>query len=200
MHVRTQIKTIDFRLILIVEPFYQVNKLLIKRYLILYCLLKFSCSAAAWFLLREVEFGGLPEAVANHLQEIHDILIIACFSLNFLNCVVGVVSSMVSFYHLCCHGHENTLILKSSITIFLMNVPYVISLICNVAAIRAKFQYGFFYASFIMLHMFISAYNPCVIITRTTHVRETIRSLITGRKVLDLQMSSGVSKSRAPYP
>jgi len=171
-----------------VEPFYQVNKPLIKKYLTVYFFVKLIVSLAAWCLLREIEHGNLSRDMKLHYQHIHDILTIFCFSVNFITCLVGVVSSMVTFRRLCCHGNGDTLTLRSSVTIFLMNVPYVFSLICNVAAIKARFQYGYYYASFMMLHMIISAYNPCVIIARTSHVRRTIWGMITGRNSEQLHL------------
>jgi len=162
------------RLILLLQPFYLLSRPLIRLLLLLYLLLKTVLSLAAWFLLREIEYSSLgPDS---RLTYIHDILVTVCFSLNFLSCLVGVACSLAAYCKL--RFREEAVMLRSSGTVLLMNIPYIVSIACNVAAVRLQFQYGFYYASFIMLHVVISAYNPCVILARTAHVRETLRGLV----------------------
>ena len=170
-----------------------------KKYLTVYFFIKLIVSISAWCLLREIEHGDLSRDRKLYYQHIHDILTIFCFSVNFLNCLVGVISSMVTFYRLCFHGNGDNLTLRSSVTIFLMNVPYIFSLVCNVVAVKARFQYGYYYASFIMLHMIISAYNPCVIIARTSKVQRIIWAVITGRGSERIYLGSGVTSDNRSH-
>ena len=68
----------------------------------------------------------------------------------------------------------------SSITILLMNLPYLLSIVSNVLSIHYDFEYGLIYASFLMLHMVISAYNPIIIVARNKDIRRYMRMGVIG--------------------
>ena len=67
-----------------------------------------------------------------------------------------------------------------SITILLMNLPYLLSIVSNVLSIHYDFEYGLIYASFLMLHIVVSAYNPIIIIARNKDIRRYMRMGVIG--------------------
>ena len=104
-----------------------------------------------------------------------------CFVMNVIHCFLGILCSFVTVVYLRClviGSAEQARKLKSCTTILIMNIPYIISIISNFLAFYQVIGIDFKLVNHYMLPVLTSAFNPCVIVTRTKALKVALtRSL-----------------------
>ena len=187
------------RMISVMRPFFRVKFRRVIAYLVFYAV--YMCIGNGGSLISVgIEVGRMrAEDTHNHTlshnlshnsSDIHNetnkdrgaatlakINTFVCFLMNVIHCTLGILCSFITVLHLrfnMFRNAERDRKLKSSATILVMNIPYVISVVTNILA-----YYKFLGIDFQMVnHYFIptltSAFNPCVIALRTNAVKAAV--------------------------
>ena len=165
------------RMVKIIRPFWEIKFKWVLTYLIVYIVYMVLGNAGA------LVFVGMKGS--QKVGESLELIILerwnkrGCFAVNMFHCFLGIVCSLVTVGYLRINMRgigEKGSKLRGSNTILLMNIPYVISIVTNFLALRQDIKINFSLVNHYMVPIFISAFNPCVIIART----KTLRSRITG--------------------
>ena len=135
----------------------------------------------------------------SHLKTVQKIGLDMCIWINFAHCVVGLTASTTTVIYLLlkrqspgdCRPQRN---LRGCVTIFLMNVPYLVSVITilNVKLLLPS-QVSFREILFAWLPFCTSGLNPIMILLRMKKARSTVKYkmlLMMGRSVDKSSMMS----------
>ena len=100
---------------------------------------------------------------------------LACFSINLAHCFLGIICSLITISNLLRISMkgigDKASKLRSSNTILIMNIPYLVSIVTNLLAVYQAVQLNFSLVNHYLIPIFISAFNPCVVLARTKNLR-----------------------------
>ena len=157
------------RMIKIIRPFISIKVKWVMGYLIFY---------AVYMALGNA--GALVIAGVNGEKPYHAKLKVvnkyACFTMNMIHCFVGLVCSLITVAYLWIKMKKTDkeslrLKLRSSNTILLMNIPYVISIVAHFLALHPNLGISLSLVKHYTIPVLTSAFNPCVIVARTNTLR-----------------------------
>eukprot|EP00116_Pleurobrachia_bachei_P005859 sb/3466121/ len=155
------------RTIGIVQPFLRVKFRLVLAYLICYAVYMALGNGGSLVLTGLLDFTENPNE--NLIETLHHLNSHVCFLMNTIHCVIGVSVSLVTCSYLRwlmvdCTNRKGKL--RSCTTIVIMNIPYVISIVTNLVAYFGDSS-NFKLVNHFLLPILTSAFNPCVIVSRT---------------------------------
>ena len=169
------------RMIKIIRPFFSVEVKWVLAYLIFYTIYMALANAASLVIVGVEEKGEDNVGESSNLDTLKSVNMYACFSMNMFHCFVGLVCSFITVGYLWINmmGNEAEALrlkLRSSNTILLMNVPYVISIVAHFLALNEDIGMDLSLVKHYMIPIMTSAFNPCVIVARTN----TMKSFMVG--------------------
>ena len=169
------------RMIKIIRPFFSVEVKCVLAYLIFYTVYMALANAASLIIAWVEERSEEDPEDSSSLDTLKSVNMYACFSMNMLHCFVGLVCSFITVGYLWVNMMGNDLEalrlkLRSSNTILLMNIPYVISIVTHFLALDKDIGMDLSLVKHYMIPIMTSAFNPCVIVARTN----TIKSFMIG--------------------
>ena len=123
-----------------------------------------------------------------------------CFCLNITHFVFGILASFATVFKILWKRQpgkaKQVVHVRSCWIIFLMNVPYIFSII-NYALCKTHFQkYGYFYLVYVAVPCFTSMFNPCVIVLLDTDLKQYIRALVY-RMLKSSNRNKSIQESRS---
>ena len=125
----------------------------------------------------------LTELLVSVMKTMEDV----CFWSYFLHCMVGVLASMVTFLYLLVERGRNPATadkyLRSSITLLLMNMPYIITIVL-IGGIQWSAGWGLNSREivFAWVPIFTSALDPVIVIARKKDVREKVSAAVWSKE------------------
>lgn len=110
-----------------------------------------------------------------------------CFTLNIAHFCFGIFASFATIFKIVVNrrpGKDAQLQhIRSCWIIFLMNIPYIFSIV-NYALCKTHFEkHGYFFLVYVAIPCFTSMFNPVVIVLLNTEIRRFMKSLIIRKKM-----------------
>ena len=123
-----------------------------------------------------------------------------CFTLNIAHFCFGIVASFATIFKIVLNRrpgkdaqHQH---IRSCWIIFLMNVPYLFSIV-NYVLCKTHFEkHGYFFLVYVAVPCFTSTFNPIVIVLLNTEIRLFMKSLVRKRKLTDQGILNSFSKNK----
>ena len=162
------------RMIKIVRPFLEIKFRWVLAYLIAYAV--YMAFGNVGHLVAAVIKGGQNQNGNLDMSLLEKWNKFACFSINLAHCFLGIICSLVTIGYLRKNMKEigdKASKLKGSNTILIMNIPYVVSIVTNLLARYQAVRLNFSLVNHYIIPIFTSAFNPCVVLTRTKNLRVT---------------------------
>ena len=160
------------RMIKIIRPFLKIKFRWVLSYLIAYAV--YMAFGNVGHLVAAVIKGGHNQNENLDMSLLEKWNKFACFSINLVHCFVGIICSLVTVGYLLINmkgiGDKSSK-LRGSNTILIMNIPYVVSIVTNLLARYQAVQLNFSLVNHYIIPIFTSAFNPCVVLTRTKNLR-----------------------------
>ena len=177
------------RTLKIINPFRSVNKQVLKYYLLCYSLFMMvnnvSIPLIHIFIVKKSQIDIFN---LDPLTLIAFVLLSICYWLNIIHCFIGIVFSTILVVYVYKQGvsqsaqSDYNMKKRAGVTIFLMNVAYIITITCmslNVFQRHIFKQFVNFAAiSFVFAPILTSGLNPIILFTRVRKIRQTFYSLI----------------------
>ena len=174
------------RTLKIINPFRSVKKQVLKYYLLCYSLFMMvnnvSIPLIHIFILKKSQIDIFN---LDPLTLIAFVLLSICYWLNIIHCFIGIVFSTILVVYVYKQGvsqSDYNMRKRAGVTIFLMNVAYIITITCmflNVFQRHIFKQFVNFTAiSFVFAPILTSGLNPIILFTRVRKIRQTFYSLI----------------------
>ena len=156
------------RMIKIIRPFYRIKFKWVMRYIIFYAV--YMVLGNAGFLV----FAGVhgQQKLEDFKTTILEVWIkYVCFTMNMLHCCVGIACSFITVVYLWMNMRKiggRSSKLRSSHTIMIMNIPYLISVVINFLVLKHhNIRISMDLVNHYIIPIFTSSFNPCVIIVRS---------------------------------
>ena len=169
------------RMVKIIRPFCTVEVKWVLSYLIFYAVYMAFGNAGSLVIagIKDAEKGD--DEGHTDLTTLEAVNKFACFTMNMLHCFLGIVCSFITVFYLWVNMKDNDaealrLKLRSSNTILIMNIPYVISIVTHFLALDPNIGIDLSLVKHYMIPIMTSAFNPCVIVARTN----TLKSMMSG--------------------
>ena len=160
------------RMIKIVRPFLKIKFRWVLSYLIAYTV--YMALGNVGHLVAAVMKGGHNQNENLDMSLLEKWNKFACFSINLAHCFLGIICSLVAIGYLRMNMKgigDKAPKLKGSNTILIMNIPYLVSIVTNLLARYQAVQLNFTLVNHYIIPIFTSAFNPCVVLTRTKNLR-----------------------------
>lgn len=163
------------RFIKVMNPFYKIN----NSYIIIYLLLH-----VGYMFVQVIFIILLILGKIENTNNIQFKLVMACFIISALHCVVGSACSaftVCKLYKSAGGTEDETLISekrRSSVTILLMNLPHFITAGCIFTSVISPQGISWFDINFIFCPILTGTLNPLLIVTRSTAIRRMIQNYL----------------------
>ena len=161
------------RMLKIVRPFLKIKFRWVLAYLFAYAV--YMAFGNVGYLVAAVIKGGKNQNENLDMNLLEKWNKFACFSINLAHCFLGIICSLVTVGYLLINIKgvgDKASKLRGSNTILIMNIPYMVSIVTNLLARYQAVQLNFSLVNHYIIPIFTSAFNPCVVLTRTKHLRE----------------------------
>ena len=162
------------RLMKIVNPFVNINGKVLVVYVVVYTIIMFITAA-----LMAIHVAAI------HLIKFEIILLITCGCLNAIHCLLGTICSVITViyaFFVKSLAQTNEVKKRASVTILLVNIVYVIGLICFLLNYLQFFVFSpvlrFDAINFLFLPVLTSAINPVILFLRVRAIRQACLKLI----------------------
>ncbi|XP_063680534.1 uncharacterized protein LOC134815869 [Bolinopsis microptera] len=171
------------RLLSIIMPFLHLRQKYIFGYIMIHIL---------YMIVANMTYYGIDafyakEDLTELLVSVMNIMEDVCFWSYFLHCMVGVVASIVTFLFLLVERGRNPATaekyLRSSITLLLMNLPYIITMVL-IGGIQWSAAWGLNSREivFAWVPIFTSALDPVIVIARKKEVMEKVAAAVRSKE------------------
>ena len=158
------------RSISIFQPFVHYEQWIPFAYIFVFCTLM----ALNEFAFAYCQFLEPTEQV----ERIIEMAVNACYWMTIMQIVVGIVASVVTFLKLFAKRKVEKNRMRSCWIIFLMNIPYVLSVVNFILSRTRLAKFGYVYLAFVVIPCFTSLFNPLVIVFMTNEIRHFAKKLV----------------------
>lgn len=190
------------RMIKIIRPFVSIKVKWVLAYLIFYAVYMALGNAGSLIIagVKDAEKRDGVERDSAYLTSLQRVNKYACFTMNMIHCFLGLICSLITVGYLWCNmkGKDKEglrLKFRSSNTILLMNIPYLISIIAHFLALNPNLGMDLSLVKHYIIPIMTSAFNPCVIVARTNTFKRMIASF-TGSSELTSSYRGNTTRSQ----